>query len=486
MAKETDKRWKGFLQDWNEVSDMDTVDYELKPLNQQQAAILLSAISVYRWQTRWTNLSIEKDELEKLISEIEYRLMINEECETVPIDCEEIEACLQTSPTIDQIEEIQSTGYNPANASQSVNTAKNSSVLSQDVYAPSSSCDDSDKDKLWSAINGLIDFWHNRNKQLLAEFSGMSSLQETVNALLSLQPIYAVLNSTIKNTFASWLLGQAKSAYENQVTTSVLYELKCELFCDAVDSGCNIDMQTAIETILAHGLSFSLSDNIVDLYTELSSLSPASAKEWFAAIGSLQAVLATLGEKSVSSVGLQAFLNAAEAGAANPSNSWKSYCDECSTILSWVAVFDFKGDYVSSDPDEIVFRAPFNLKLWGANSANEVNIVYGKGLVARHISGSAGTRRMIEFQELTNVQNVEYRGYMDTGNVNIFIESTSFAGWSIPASVADSGDRGSANNNTALLILFGNVTSGWQATIEHIKIKSNSNPAQYLPPPKQA
>lgn len=78
MGKETDKRWKGIVLDWAEISDMDSEDYELKPLNQQQVAILLALLQYQKWQTRWLNLDLSNDELLAYIGEIEYRLMLNE------------------------------------------------------------------------------------------------------------------------------------------------------------------------------------------------------------------------------------------------------------------------------------------------------------------------------------------------------------------------------------------------------------------------
>lgn len=114
MAKETDKRWKGRLIDWPTLSEMDTADYELKPLNQAQVAILLAALEPYRWGTRWIDLAISKDELELLISDIEYRLMLNEAgmeiiwdgcalksvdggIETTIVTAAEIQACMDLS-----------------------------------------------------------------------------------------------------------------------------------------------------------------------------------------------------------------------------------------------------------------------------------------------------------------------------------------------------------------------------------------------------
>jgi len=78
MARPTDKRWKGILIDWPTIADFDTEDYELKPLNQQQVAILLALLEYQKWTTRWTGLEMNKDELETYIADIEERLMRNE------------------------------------------------------------------------------------------------------------------------------------------------------------------------------------------------------------------------------------------------------------------------------------------------------------------------------------------------------------------------------------------------------------------------
>jgi len=78
MARPTDKRWKGYLINWPTIAAMDAEDYELKPLNQQQVAILLMLLEYQKWETRWTNLELSKDELEHYIGDIEERLMRNE------------------------------------------------------------------------------------------------------------------------------------------------------------------------------------------------------------------------------------------------------------------------------------------------------------------------------------------------------------------------------------------------------------------------
>jgi len=78
MARPTDKRWKGIILDWPTLADFDTEDYELKPLNQQQVAILLALLEYQKWPTRWTGLEMDKSQLETYIADIEERLMRNE------------------------------------------------------------------------------------------------------------------------------------------------------------------------------------------------------------------------------------------------------------------------------------------------------------------------------------------------------------------------------------------------------------------------
>lgn len=102
MSRETDKRWKGIVLDWSKLSAMDNIDYELKPLNQQQVAVLLSVLQYQKWATRWTNLSISEHDLQVFIADIEDRLMRNSSGGSMT--CEDIEDCLGDSPTITSIE----------------------------------------------------------------------------------------------------------------------------------------------------------------------------------------------------------------------------------------------------------------------------------------------------------------------------------------------------------------------------------------------
>src|SRR5574341_41426 len=80
MARETDKRWKGRLLDWEKIDAMDGDEYEFHLLNQRQVAVLLALLEYQKWTTRWINLSVSKSELQKFVGDIELRLMTSEDC----------------------------------------------------------------------------------------------------------------------------------------------------------------------------------------------------------------------------------------------------------------------------------------------------------------------------------------------------------------------------------------------------------------------
>ena len=406
------------------------------------------------------------------------------------INCEDIENCLETSPTIEEIKDSigdtndkQETGFDPSNYDKDIAEAKNFTDASQPAFTPSNGCDDSDKDALWGAITSLLEYLNNRNLDFLQQIALANSVTDGVQKAIEIIPLLELHPAANTIDFIQWLVSFANDIYLAATTTDALNELACEIFCEAVNNGCQFTLNQIRDKFGADS-ALASRDSIDTTLISISQSYGISGIAVFEALSYLQLMLPTYGEFFGGVASLKPYEKAIKAGALSPSRAWSVYCDECEEPSEdWVAVFDFTGFY-SPLADEIVYRPPFNLKLWGANSVNEVNVVIGKGLVARHISGSAGTRRMIEFSALTNVQNVEYRGYMQTGNANIFIESTSFAGWAIPSTVQDSGVVGGANNNDRLLILFGNVTGGWTAVIEWIKIKSHSTPANVLPPPK--
>ena len=74
------KNWKAVTLDYAELSNYDDIDSIFVCLTQRQVAILKALLGTAYWQTRWSNSSQTKDQLEASMAEIDYRLDGNE-CE---------------------------------------------------------------------------------------------------------------------------------------------------------------------------------------------------------------------------------------------------------------------------------------------------------------------------------------------------------------------------------------------------------------------
>lgn len=64
--------------DWELIASLPSDEYQLKPLNKQQAAVLLALCEYQHWTSRWDNLALSQQDLDRFMGDIEYRLMLNE------------------------------------------------------------------------------------------------------------------------------------------------------------------------------------------------------------------------------------------------------------------------------------------------------------------------------------------------------------------------------------------------------------------------
>jgi len=71
---------------WQEIAALPSDEYHLKLLNKQQSAMLIALCEYQHWMTRWDDIDISQDELDKFVGDIEYRLMGNEDAMPDPID----------------------------------------------------------------------------------------------------------------------------------------------------------------------------------------------------------------------------------------------------------------------------------------------------------------------------------------------------------------------------------------------------------------
>ena len=95
-------------------------------LTDREATMLLSQVDFFSWQTRWVNLTKTEQELQFITSEIADKLMNG--VDNVPIDCDEVEACIQTSLTIAGMQTGITNNSNSINNLQSQITANDSDI----------------------------------------------------------------------------------------------------------------------------------------------------------------------------------------------------------------------------------------------------------------------------------------------------------------------------------------------------------------------
>lgn len=69
--------------DWPTIAALPSDTYHMICLNKQQAAILNALCEYQHWKTRWDNLELTQDELDRMMGDIEFRLMSNEECMSI-------------------------------------------------------------------------------------------------------------------------------------------------------------------------------------------------------------------------------------------------------------------------------------------------------------------------------------------------------------------------------------------------------------------
>lgn len=72
--------------DWPTIAALPSDEYHIKLLNKQQAAVLQALCEYQHWATRWDNLQISQDELDRFMGDIEFRLMGDEDGGMATVD----------------------------------------------------------------------------------------------------------------------------------------------------------------------------------------------------------------------------------------------------------------------------------------------------------------------------------------------------------------------------------------------------------------
>jgi hypothetical protein len=315
-------------------------------------------------------------------------------------DCGDVEDCLGESAiiadiidSIGGIEQGGSQSGNPNNTDKPPTQGASHETGNEAAFEPDD-CGDSDRDKLWGAISDFVDFCHSVNLDFFQQISAYTSRAKLLGTVISAIPLFGLLPIDEAVSAAAQLADFVSVDYNASVTTVGLYEIKCDLFCQAVANGCYFDVNTAFNYFLDNdGISGINADSTFEDYAaNIASGFSVTGNEVFCLMSAWQLAVASLGEKFGNASGMAVYTKAAQAGALSPDSGWQAWCDECPVEDGdWTLVLDFANDYVPEE-DEIVYRNAFNLlresTAFSTTGASTISQQYASGLIYNSTGGS--------------------------------------------------------------------------------------------------
>lgn len=436
-TSETDKRWKGRKIDWLEIADMDASTEEMKHLTQQQVAILLMLLDYQKWETRWHNLALTKNELESFIGDIENRLMTNEECPILPLDCEEVEACLATSDIISDInsdiDNVEgdvgsngSNGYKPSSPTKVMQDTTGYGTFGADMVVPTGGCNDDDKDRLWSVITKVVFYTHIKNSGFLASIAANASLDAAYAQFASFLPLGAVMGAIDAINFMDDILSNARAAYDTTTTNDFLYDICEDLFCAATSCTFSLEDFEAYCATNAGGSYSAAVTTFLDIEGNL--IGQVTGAGLFYALSWLQIHVLGLGEKFSDAMSIQNL--ATYAKTAPPDRGWQTWATDCYSHSGiWTLVLDYANDYTPSG-SEIVFRNMFGIWTQVSGVATTLTNVYKKGIVFTN-TGSQNVVKQVNFTNAplcTDIQANVRKVSGTASSVGILFTSNTYSG----------------------------------------------------------
>lgn len=359
MSNFPNKEFKGASWDWDALLNEDNSVEKWYRLSERKAALLLSALVAAKWSNRWKAAAgmTEWDAIQAFVAEVEYDLM---NPDSIAFDCSDVEPCLETSTTIINIENNNQSQYfyNTNNYYQehltiNYNNGSNHSQGEQSAYDPPNvvdPCADENKNKMWGAVNALVDFINGQNLKFIARIAEAVSAPEQIANAIEAVPILGGLpfdNLLEMVTIVGENLG---AAYESEVDDVFLTTVKCEFFCFGVNQGCQLSVNDFGEVIAPHvtpsvDLAVTTLTDLLTL-TVFGNLTGTGLFWWLAYF---QMLLASLGAEMLGVKTLEYYAMVGRAG--DPDTDWEIFCLDCAEPEEWCYYWDFTSGQQGWDLD---------------------------------------------------------------------------------------------------------------------------------------
>jgi hypothetical protein len=222
------------------VTPPDTVCYKITIPNaaQYKAALVGSLGHLTEWYTWDHELDGQVDpkceEAAELFSRALLEATFSDDCEA-DMSCDDIADCIETSESVaDAIAAL--VAENQA-LQQQINNYNNYGVPMTNAQAsePLAGAIDCEPDSLFGSVTAIVNQLNTNNVDFLEQFEIESNTVERARDLFAAIPVFETLPFDDALNYIETLMGEIKENYDAAVTTALIDEYRCDLFCLARD-----------------------------------------------------------------------------------------------------------------------------------------------------------------------------------------------------------------------------------------------------------
>jgi len=237
------KAYKAVLIDYEQVLEIDNIVDIHVCLTRQQAAILKALLITAYWETRWENLSIDKDELEAMVANIDHRLNGGSCAMTF---CEDVANCIGESDDVATALTIWNTSNYGSGGVGNPETVLPETIREENLLPEDFACDN---DHRYGIADGIVTAIHDATVEVFEAIEVLTDPLELAAEIADNLPVVEVAGITAE--IIVWVQDTAYDLYIAAWSTVTHDEIACEIFCLMQDEfPCHLDYEMLMDVYL--------------------------------------------------------------------------------------------------------------------------------------------------------------------------------------------------------------------------------------------
>lgn len=305
---------------YNELPDDDCIVC----LTEKQIYLVGQIITQLGWATRWEGDTSGLD-LKGIAGNLEKALAER-------MTCQNLQKILDTVQAL----EIKIDNYiDPAPDFDVDITVLNDSYTDSELAEigyDSGTCTDDDKSALYSGINTLVRYMHQKNVDNLEQITQLANLPQRTDLVIDAIPVVNQLAFDEAARFVAFFIEEMLEEYNATVTEELLQTVVCDLFCIAINSGCRFNFYD-VYAYFAAKVEPTLS-NATTVFVDLVQYALSgtlSGDTYYYFLTYFQLWLAGAAQKYFDVTTLTTYISQYFAGINSPDSDWEIFCLTCPT-----------------------------------------------------------------------------------------------------------------------------------------------------------